>query len=79
EEVLLEYILKEIACEKDLKGKRVLVTAGATREALDPVRFLTNHSSGKMGFAVARAAMLRGAQVTLVAAHADVKPPLFVK
>lgn len=79
EEILLEYILREIACEKDLKGKRVLVTAGATREALDPVRFLTNHSSGKMGFALARAAMLRGAQVTLVAAHADVKPPLFVK
>lgn len=79
EEVLLEYILREIAFDKDFKGKRVMVTAGATREALDPVRFITNHSSGKMGFALARAAMLRGANVTLVAAHADVKPPLFVK
>lgn len=79
EEALLEYILKEIACEKDLEGKRVLVTAGATREAIDPVRFITNHSSGKMGFALARAAMLRGAEVTLVAAHADVKPPMFVR
>ena len=79
ESILLEYILREIAFDKDLKGKRVLVTAGATREALDPVRFITNHSSGKMGFALARAAMLRGAEVTLVAAHADVKPPLFVK
>ena len=79
EDILLEYILREIAFDKDLKGKRVLVTAGATREALDPVRFITNHSSGKMGFALARAAMLRGAEVTLVAAHGDVKPPLFVK
>ena len=79
EEVLLEYILREIAFDKDFKGKRVMVTAGATREALDPVRFITNHSRGKMGFAQARAAMLRGANVTLVAAHADVKPPLFVK
>ena len=79
ESVLLEYILKEIACEKDLTGKRVLVTAGATQEALDPVRFITNHSSGKMGVAVARAAMLRGAQVTLVAAHMEVAPPPFVE
>ena len=71
ESVLLEHILREIACEKDLTGKRVLVTAGATREAIDPVRFITNHSSGKMGFAIARAAMLRGAEVTVVAAHAD--------
>lgn len=78
-ETLLAYILKEIAREKDLSGKKVLVTAGATREAIDPVRFITNHSSGKMGFALARAAMLRGAQVTLVAAHADVQPPMFVK
>lgn len=78
ESVLFEYILKEIACEKDLAGKKVLVTAGATRESIDPVRFITNHSSGKMGFAMAKAAMLRGAEVTLVAAHSDVKPPMFV-
>lgn len=77
ESVLLEHILREIACEKDLAGKRVLVTAGATREAIDPVRFITNHSSGKMGFAIARAAMLRGADVTIVAAHTDVAPPMF--
>ena len=77
ESVLLEHILREIACEKDLAGKRVLVTAGATREAIDPVRFITNHSSGKMGFAIARAAMLRGAEVTIVAAHTDVAPPMF--
>lgn len=79
EEVLLEYILKEIAFEKDLSGKKILVTAGATREALDPVRFITNHSSGKMGIALAKAAMLRGADVTLVAAHTDVEYPMFVK
>ena len=79
EAALVEHILREIACEKDLAGKRVLVTAGATREALDPVRFITNHSSGKMGFALARAAMLRGAEVTLVAAHMEVTPPRFVE
>ena len=79
EEVLLEYILKEIAFEKDLLGKKILVTAGATREAIDPVRFITNHSSGKMGIAIAKAAMLRGAEVTLVAAHTDVEYPPFVK
>ena len=79
EEVLLEYIIREIAFDKDFRGKRVLVTAGATRESLDPVRFITNHSSGKMGFALARAAALRGAEVTLIAAHTDVKPPLFAK
>ena len=78
-EVLLQYILKEIAWEKDLAGKRVLVTAGATRESIDPVRFITNHSSGKMGFAIAKAAMLRGAEVTVVAAHTDVAPPMFVE
>ena len=78
EATLLAYILKEIACEKDLAGKKVLVTAGATREAIDPVRFITNHSSGKMGFAIAKAAMLRGAEVTVVAAHTDVTPPMFV-
>ncbi|MGN1316199.1 MAG: bifunctional phosphopantothenoylcysteine decarboxylase/phosphopantothenate--cysteine ligase CoaBC [Acutalibacteraceae bacterium] len=78
EEVLLSYILREIAFEKDLAGKKVLVTAGATREAIDPVRFITNHSSGKMGIALAEAAMLRGADVILVKAHTDVKPPMFV-
>lgn len=78
ESVLLEYILREISCEKDMIGKKVLVTAGATRESLDPVRFITNHSSGKMGFAIAKAAMLRGADVTVAAAHTDVKPPMFV-
>lgn len=77
EETLVEYILKAAAYEKDLAGKKVLVTAGATRESLDPVRFITNHSSGKMGFAIARAAMLRGAEVTIVAAHTEVLPPLF--
>lgn len=79
ERVLLEYILKEIAFEKDLAGKKVLVTAGATRESIDPVRFITNHSSGKMGFALARAAMLRGAEVTLAAAHTEAEPPMFVR
>ena len=79
EEVLLEYILKEIAFEKDLTGKKILVTAGATRESIDPVRFITNHSSGKMGVALAKAAMLRGADVTLVAAHTDVELPMFVE
>ena len=78
EKVLFQYIMREIACKKDLTGRKVLVTAGATREALDPVRFITNHSSGKMGFAVAEAALRRGAAVTLVAAHTDIEPPLFV-
>ena len=78
ESVLVEYVLKETAFEKDLSGKKILVTAGATREAIDPVRFITNHSSGKMGIAVARAAMQRGAQVTLVCAHCEAKPPMFV-
>ena len=78
EDTLLEYILRAAAFEKDMVGKRVLVTSGATRESIDPVRFISNHSSGKMGFAAARAAMLRGADVTVVAAHTDVEPPLFV-
>ena len=78
-EVLYEYILKEIACEKDLSGKKVLVTAGATRESIDPVRFITNHSSGKMGIAIAKAAMLRGAEVTLVAGHVEAQLPPFVR
>lgn len=78
EETLLEYIIREIAFEKDMAGKKLMVTAGATRESIDPVRFITNHSSGKMGYAIARAAMLRGADVTVVAAHTDVEPPMFV-
>lgn len=79
EEVLLQYILKEVSFEKDLAGKKVLVTAGATRESLDPVRFITNHSSGKMGCAIAKAAMLRGAEVTLVHGHLDIDVPPFVE
>lgn len=79
EEVLLEYILKEVAFEKDLKGKKVLVTAGATLERIDPVRFISNHSTGKMGYALAKNAMLRGADVTLVTGIATAKPPMFVK
>lgn len=78
ESVLFAAVVKEIACEKDLAGKKVLISAGATREPIDPVRFITNHSSGKMGYALARAAMHRGAEVTVVAAHTDVEPPLFV-
>ncbi|MDE6592198.1 MAG: bifunctional phosphopantothenoylcysteine decarboxylase/phosphopantothenate--cysteine ligase CoaBC [Oscillospiraceae bacterium] len=78
ESVLLEYILKACAFPKDLAGKSVLITAGATREAIDPVRFITNHSTGKMGFALARAAMLRGAHVTLVSGHTEAEPPLLV-
>ncbi len=77
-EELLSYILKEIACEKDLAGKKVLVTAGPTQEAIDPVRYITNHSSGKMGYAVARAAMLRGADVTLVSGPTALAVPPFV-
>lgn len=79
EQTLLDHIIREIAFEKDMVGKKVLVTAGATRESIDPVRFITNHSSGKMGFALAKAAMLRGAEVTVVAAHTDVAPPRFVE
>ncbi len=78
EAVLLEYILKTIAYEKDLTGKKILITAGATQEAIDPVRFITNHSTGKMGFAIAKAAMYRGADVTVIAGHTEVDPPMFV-
>ena len=78
-ETLLSYILREIAKEKDLKGKKVLVTAGPTQEAIDPVRYITNHSSGKMGYALAKAAMLRGAEVTLVSGPCSITPPPFVK
>ena len=78
ETVLMDYILKGIACEKDLYGKRILITAGPTREAIDPVRFISNHSTGKMGYAIARRAMLRGAEVTLVTGPVAIAPPPFV-
>ena len=78
-EVLFEYIVQEIGFEKDLKGKKILVTAGPTREAIDPVRFITNHSSGKMGYAIARAAARRGAEVTLVSGPVQIQPPMFTK
>ena len=78
-ETLFEYIEKEAAYEKDLEGKRILVTAGPTREALDPVRYLTNFSTGKMGYAIAKAAALRGASVTLVTGKTETKKPSFVK
>lgn len=77
-EELLQYILRCIAMDHDLTGKKVLVTAGPTQEALDPVRYLTNHSTGKMGYAIARMAMLRGAEVTLVSGPSSVTPPPFV-
>ncbi len=76
---LLDYILREIACAKDLAGEKVLVTAGPTQESVDPVRYLTNHSSGKMGYAIARAAMLRGAEVTLVSGPTAIASPPFVR
>ena len=78
-ETLLNYILRECACEKDMKGLKVLVTAGPTQEAIDPVRYITNHSSGKMGYAIAKMAMLRGADVTLVSGRTALAPPPFVR
>lgn len=77
-EVLLEYILHEIAYPKDLKGKKILVTAGPTQEPVDPVRYLTNHSTGKMGYAIARVCSFRGADVTLVTGKTELSRPLFV-
>lgn len=77
-ELLLEYILQEIACEKDMKGIKVLVTAGPTQEAVDPVRYITNHSTGKMGYAMARECARRGAFVTLVSGSTALKRPQFV-
>lgn len=74
EEVLLEHILLHLAKDKDLKGRKILVTAGPTQEAIDPVRFITNHSSGKMGYAIAKMAMLRGAEVTLVSGPVSLQP-----
>ncbi len=76
---LLSWVLKEIAYKKDLTGKKILVTAGPTQESIDPVRFITNHSSGKMGYAIARAAMLRGADVTLVTGPVSIASPPFVR
>lgn len=78
-ETLLSYIEKEIACPKDMQGKKVLVTAGPTQEKIDPVRYITNHSSGKMGYAIAKNAMLRGAEVILVSGPVSIAPPPFVK
>ena len=77
-DVLLAYILREIGHEHDLAGKRVLITAGPTEEAIDPVRYITNHSTGKMGYAIAKVAMERGAQVTLVSGPVAIEPPMFV-
>ena len=78
-EYLLSHIIREIAYEKDMAGRKVLVTAGPTMEAIDPVRFISNHSSGKMGYALAKMAMLRGAEVTLVSGKTSIAPPDFVK
>ncbi len=74
-ETILQHVLLQCACEKDLQGQRILVTAGPTREAVDPVRFLTNHSSGKMGYAIARAAACRGAKVTLISGQVSISKP----
>lgn len=79
ETLLCDAVLRAVACKKDLTGKKVLVTAGPTQEAIDPVRYITNHSSGKMGYAIAKAAMLRGADVTLVTGKCALTPPPFVK
>lgn len=76
---LLECILHEIAMEKDMKGRKILVTAGPTREAMDPVRYLSNHSTGKMGYAVAKVAAMRGAEVTLVSGPVELETPIGVK
>lgn len=77
-ETLFEYILRAAGYPKDLAGKKILVTAGPTRESIDPVRYITNHSTGKMGYAIAKAAAYRGAEVTLVTGPVALKPPLFV-
>ncbi len=78
-ETLYQYILRETACRKDMEGLKVMVTAGPTREAIDPVRYITNHSTGKMGYAIARRAMLRGAKVTLVSGPTALEPVPFVR
>lgn len=76
-EILFEHIVRACAYEKDMKGLKVLITAGPTQEAIDPVRYITNHSSGKMGYSIAKACMLRGADVTLVTGKTSIKPPMF--
>jgi phosphopantothenoylcysteine decarboxylase/phosphopantothenate--cysteine ligase len=78
-EVLYDYIEREVACKKDLSGKKILITAGPTIEAIDPVRFISNHSTGKMGYAIGKAAYLRGAEVTIVTGKTDTKKPPFAK
>ena len=78
-DVLIEHIKHEIAHEKDYKGLKVLITAGPTQESLDPVRYITNHSSGKMGYAIAQAASERGAEVVLVSGEVSIKPPIFAE
>ena len=78
EDEIIDHLLRVIACEKDLTGKKVLVTAGPTREALDPIRYISNHSTGKMGYSLAKMAMLRGADVTLVTGETSLTPPPFV-
>lgn len=78
-EVLFSHIMRVIAKEKDLAGKKILVTAGPTREAIDPVRYITNHSTGKMGYAIAENAMLRGAEVTLISGPCSMEPPVAVR
>jgi phosphopantothenoylcysteine decarboxylase/phosphopantothenate--cysteine ligase len=78
ESLIVEHIIRAAAFEKDLKGKKILVTAGATQEPIDPVRYITNHSTGKMGYAIARMAMLRGADITLVSGVTSLTPPKFV-
>lgn len=78
-EILFEHIVRACACEKDMAGLKVLVTAGPTQEAIDPVRYITNHSSGKMGYSIAKACMLRGADVTLVTGNTAIKPPMFTE
>ena len=78
EDAIIDHLLRVIACEKDLTGKKVLVTAGPTREALDPIRYISNHSTGKMGYSLAKMAMLRGAEVTLVTGPVNLEPPRFV-
>ena len=77
-ETLLQYIVQEIAFEKDLEGEKILITAGPTQEKIDPVRYITNHSSGKMGYALAKRAAMRGAEVTLVSGQVSIAPPPFV-
>ena len=78
EDVLVNHIVREIAYEKDLKGMKVIVTAGPTQESVDPVRYITNHSTGKMGYELAKAAMLRGAEVTLVSGVSSLAKPMFI-